>query len=79
LDSKVNTFLPAEITDPRRKQRKMEINNAISNYKKQLVLGAVDVEPTLKEFNEMLKKAGIEEELADIAKEYEEFLKKQEK
>ena len=75
IDSMVNTFLPAEITEPKRKQRQMEIKNTISNYKKQLVLGAVDVDSTLAEFNEMLRKAGIEDELKDIEQEYAEFMK----
>ena len=75
IDSMVNTFLPAEITEPKRKQRQMEIKNTISNYRKQLVLGAVDVDSTLAEFNEMLRKAGIEDELKDIEQEYAEFMK----
>ncbi len=40
-------------------------------------MGAVDVEPTLTEFNNMLKKAGMDEMLDDINKEYSEYLKTQ--
>lgn len=75
LTSPTNTFLEKEVKDPERKQRQMEINNAVANYKKQLVLGAVDVEPTYTEFLETLKKVGIDRELADVTAEYEEFLK----
>lgn len=75
VDSEVNTFLPKEVTDSERKQRKIEISNTVSNYEKQLRLGAVDVEPTLTEFLKMLDKAGIDEELKAVTAEYEEFLK----
>ncbi len=71
-------FAPKEVTDPERKQRKLEISNTVSNYWKQLAVGAVDVEPTLTEFLETLEKVGIEQELADTAAEYEEFLKTRE-
>ena len=64
-----------EITDPERKQRKIEINNAVSNYDKQLKLGAVEIEPTYSEFLDVLEKAGIEQELADIKAEWIEFQK----
>ncbi len=40
-------FAPKAVTDPERKQRKIEISNTVSNYWKQLAVGAVDVEPHL--------------------------------
>ncbi len=73
ITSPANTFALKEPT-PEVKQRRMEISNTINNYKKQLVLGAVDVEPTYTEFLETLKKVGIEEELKLVTEEYEEFL-----
>lgn len=68
-------FRPEEPTDPDKKQREIEINNVKSNYEKQLRLGAVDVESTLKEFTDMLDEVGYEEYLKDITAEYTEFLK----
>ncbi len=59
VDSVVNTFLAKEITDPERKQRKTEISTTISNYAKQLAVGAVEIEPTYTEFIETLKKVGF--------------------
>lgn len=75
IDSDTNTFMPAEVTDPDRKQRQVNIENATANYEKQLRLGAVDIEPTYSEFLEVLDKAGIEEELKAIEAEWSEFLK----
>lgn len=75
VDSPVNTFMPAAVTDPDLKQKKLEISNTVSNYKKQLILGAVDVEPTLTEFLEMLEKAGIEDVIKNVEAEYTEFMK----
>lgn len=74
-DSDVNAFLLKEITDSNRKQRRIEIDNAVKNYAKQLSVGAVDVEPTLNEFLDVLNKAGLEDELKEIDKEYSEYLK----
>ena len=75
--SEVGAFLMKKVTDPNKKQRGIEVSNAVSNYAKQLAVGAVDVEPTLTEFNNMLKKAGMDEMLDDINKEYSEYLKTQ--
>ncbi len=75
--SEVGAFLMKKVTDPNKKQRGIEVSNAVSNYAKQLAVGAVDVEPTLTEFNNMLKKAGMDEMLDDINKEYAEYLKTQ--
>ena len=75
IDSEVNAFLPKNVTDANKKQIQMEVDNTVSNYKKQLTLGAVDVEPTLTEFLKMLDKAGIDELIKDITEEYEEYLK----
>lgn len=75
VDSQVNRFLPKEITDQSIKQRKIDISATIDNYKKQLVMGAVDVDKTLAELNEQLKKVGLEEDLEYINKEYSEFQK----
>ncbi|MBO5008127.1 MAG: extracellular solute-binding protein [Clostridia bacterium] len=71
----VATFLLKEVTDPDKKQRNIEINNTVENYAKQLNLGAVDVEPNLKEFLEVLDKAGIDSQLKDIKAEWKEFQK----
>lgn len=74
-DSEVNAFMRAPVTDPEKKQIGIEISNTVKNYAKQLCVGAVDVEPTFTEFNQMLEKAGMNKLLADIAAEYETFLK----
>ena len=73
ISSPANAFALKEPT-PEVKQRRIEIDNTITNYRKQLALGAVDIEPTYTEFIETLKKVGFEEELADITAEYKEFL-----
>ncbi len=74
-DYPVNAYLPSEITDPAKKQINTEISNTISNYEKQLALGAVDVEPTLNEFLETLEKVGYAERLKDLDEDYANFLK----
>lgn len=60
--------------DAERKQRQTEISNAVGNYEKQLTLGAVDVEPTLKEFLSVLDKAGIEEDIKYVSEQYDKYL-----
>lgn len=75
-DSPINSYLPDEETDPKKKQRKLDIQNTKDSYEKQLVMGAVDVEPTLTEFNEQLKKVGNDEAVKEFNEKYSEFLKK---
>lgn len=75
VDSEVAGFMPAEVTDTDRKQRQMEIDNTIKNYEEQLREGAVDTESTYTEFLEVLDKAGLQDEINDLAAEYEEYLK----
>ena len=78
-DSPINSYLPAEQTDPEKIQRGIDISNTINNYEKQLSMGAVDVEPTLTEFNAQLKKVGNDEQIKEFNEEYSAFLKKNNK
>ena len=66
-------FLGKEVKDPDIKQRNIEVDNTIGNYDKQLVLGVVDVEPTLTEFLNALKKVGVDEKIAELQKALDEF------
>lgn len=75
-DSPINAYLPDEVKDQKIKQRNMDCQNTINNYEKQLTMGAVDVEPTLTEFNEQLKKVGNDERLKEYNEKYTEYLKK---
>ena len=74
-DFEVNAYLPPEVKDPERKQRQTNITNTVNDYVKQLQLGVVDVDSTLKEFLERLDKVGMEQEIKDCTAEYEEYLK----
>ena len=46
-----------------------------AKYKKQLVLGVIDPDSTIKKFNDELKKVGIDEYIAESQKMYDEYLK----
>ena len=73
VDYGYSRFLNKEVKDPDIKQRGIEISNTINNYDKQLVLGVVDVEPTLTEFLNALKKVGVDDSIADLQKQLDEF------
>lgn len=73
MDYGYSRFLNKEVKDPDIKQRGIEISNTINNYDKQLVLGVVDVEPTLTEFLNALKKVGVDDSIADLQKQLDEF------
>lgn len=74
-DSPINGYLPDEEKDPQKKQRNADVSTTIGNYDKQLTMGAVDVDSTLKEFNEQLKKVGKDEQVKDFNEKYSEYLK----
>lgn len=74
VDYGLSGFMDKEVKDSDKKQRGIEISNAIGNYEKQLVVGAVDVEPTLKEFLSVLEKAGINDAVKDTQEAIDEFL-----
>ena len=73
LECAAGDFITPE-PDAERKQRQTEISNAVNNYEKQLTVGAVDVEPTLKEFLSVLDKAGIEEDIKYVSEQYDKYL-----
>ena len=74
VDYGLSGFMDKEVKDPEKKQRGIEISSAIGNYEKQLVVGAVDVEPTLNEFLSVLEKAGIDDAVKETQADIDEFL-----
>ena len=73
IDSRVNKYLAEENDDL--EQFSEEIKQVNAKYKKQLVLGVIDPDSTIKKFNDELKKAGIDEYIAESQKMYDEYLK----
>lgn len=73
LDSKILRFCLKE--DDERDRVRSEINNVTGKYQKQIVTGAVDPEPLIKELNEQLKKVGIDDYIKSIQEEFDEYKK----
>ncbi len=50
------------------------VSTVMSEYRKQVIMGSMDPEPILKEYNEKLKSAGIDKIIEEAQKQYDEFL-----
>jgi len=50
------------------------VSTVMSEYRKQVIMGSMDPEPIMKEYNEKLKIAGIDKIIEEAQKQYDEFL-----
>ena len=75
LDNAILSFCLKE--DDERTRVRSEINGVIDKYTKQIVTGAVDPEPVIKEMNEQFKKVGIDDYIKSIQEEFDEYYKAQ--
>lgn len=50
------------------------VNTVMSEYRKQVIMGSMDPEPVMKEYNEKLKAAGIDKIVSEAQKQLDEFL-----
>lgn len=50
------------------------VSTVMSEYRKQVIMGSMDPEPILKEYNEKLKTAGIDKIVEEAQRQYDEFL-----
>lgn len=75
LDNAILSFCLKE--DDERTRVRSEINGVIDKYTKQIVTGAVDPEPVIKEMNEQFKKVGIDDYIKSIQDEFDEYYKAQ--
>lgn len=71
--AKVNKFILPE--NDERDRVMSEVNAVIKKHKPQCVMGAVDTESALKDFNAELETVGMPQLIEEIQKEYDEYLK----
>ena len=74
IHAPVQGYVPSEM-DSEIKQIELDCNAAVDKYRKQLITGAVDTEPTYSEFISTLDKCDYDKYLEWIQKDYDEYLK----